>query len=108
MTTQDETLRALEREAGSSPLARYRFRVACLRAGQPERAGFDAGDLVAIEETADASLVGHRAAARALVRRTAFGELLAEWHDGEDRRCWHRDSWTLLEPARPEGAERAA
>jgi hypothetical protein len=37
-------------EAGNDPCARYRYRVACLRAGKPELAGIEVGDLVLVDE----------------------------------------------------------
>jgi len=34
----------------SDPWVRYRYRIACVRAGLPELAGVEAGDVVAVEE----------------------------------------------------------
>lgn len=37
-------------EDGADALARYRYRLACVRAGKPELAGLEAGDVVLVEE----------------------------------------------------------
>ena len=42
----DEALRELERHVDESQEALYRYRVACMRAGEPELAGFMRGDKV--------------------------------------------------------------
>lgn len=54
----DADLRDLERQSFDSPEARYRYRVACVRAGRTEAAGLDVGDEVLVEEVDSAWIHG--------------------------------------------------
>lgn len=54
----DEQLRELKRHAKDSDEDRYRYRVACCRYGQPERAGLEAGDIIWVEEIESPWILG--------------------------------------------------
>lgn len=126
----DSEIATLAREKAlnpDDPWARYRWRLALVRAGRGSEAGIEAGDVVEVLEDqtvphwsekpwrARADQIIHVAYNRGCETRKMTGTLVDKWtgpgrvgFTPDDRGVWwwdEQDRVTLLEPVRPRGRE---
>lgn len=110
----DSTLAALQRASTLNPddeKLRYRFRLECVRAGQPERAGLEEGDFAGLLPHYSKDGIGTRVWIKAktfVKERGGFvfgvGYLYPDGRDAGSSYWWAANELTLLEPAKPSEA----